>query len=282
MGTLDGKVAVITGGARGQGRAHAVTLAGAGADVAICDISEPVATTHYRTATADDLEQTRKEVEATGRRCLAVEADVRDRPAMRSFVERAHRELGRIDIVVANAGIGSYAKAWELSEEQWDEMIAINLTGVWNTVRPILPLMIEAGNGGSIVLTSSSAGLMPIPNMTHYVAAKHGVAGLAKALAVELGEFGIRCNSIHPGAVDTTLVRNQTNLDLFAGHDGGTFEEVLPALYSLNLLPTAALQPEEISQAILYLVSEAGKNVTGTALRVDAGTTICPPGSWRA
>lgn len=281
MGALDGRVAVISGGARGQGRSHAVTLAAAGADIAVCDISEQVATTHYPTARAEDLEETRRLVEAEGRRCVAAEADVRDRAAMRSFVERAHSELGRIDIVVANAGINSYAKAWELTDEQWDELIAINLTGVWNTVRPCLPIMIEAGNGGAIVLTSSSAGLMPIPNMAHYVAAKHGVTGLARALAVELAEFSIRCNSVHPGAVDTAQVRNQANFDLFAGHEGGTFEEVRPALLSLNLLPTAVQQPEEISQGILYLVSDAARNVTGTALRIDAGTTICPPGAWR-
>lgn len=281
MGALDGKVAVISGGARGQGRSHAVTLAAAGADIAVCDISEQLATPHYPTATAEDLAETKRVVEAEGRRCLAVDADVRDRAAMRSFVARAHQELGRIDIVVANAGINSYAKAWELTDEQWDELIGVNLTGVWNTVAPCLPIMIQAGNGGAIVLTSSSAGLMPIPNMAHYVAAKHGVTGLAKALAVELGEFGIRCNSVHPGAVDTTQVRNQANFDLFAGHPGGTFEEVRPALLSLNLLPTDVQRPEEISQGILYLVSDAARNVTGTALRIDAGTTICPPGAWR-
>jgi SDR family mycofactocin-dependent oxidoreductase len=281
VGGLEGKVAIISGGARGQGRSHAVTLAAAGADIAVCDISRQVATTHYRTATAGELAETQRLVEEQGRRCVAVDADVRDREAMDSFVWRAHRELGSIDIVIANAGINSYAKAWELSGEQWDELLAINLTGVWNTVRPCLPIMIETGKGGSIVLTSSSAGLMPIPNMAHYVAAKHGVTGLAKALAVELAEFGIRCNSVHPGAVDTMQVRNQVNFDLFAGHEGGTFEEVEPALLSLNLLPTAVLQPDEISQGILYLVSDAARAVTGTALRIDAGTTICPPGAWR-
>jgi len=282
MGALDGKVAVISGGARGQGRSHAVTLAGAGADIAVCDISQPVGTTHYPTATAQDLEETRRLVEALGRRCLAVDADVRDRTAMRAFVERAHLEFGHIDIVLANAGINSYATAWEMTDAQWDDLIGINLTGVWNTVQPCLRPMIDAGNGGSIVLTSSSAGLMPIPNMVHYVAAKHGVTGLAKALAVELAQFDIRVNSVHPGAVDTMQVRNQANFDLFAGHEGGTFEEVEPALLSLNLLPRPVCQPEEISQGILYLVSDAARYVTGTQLRIDAGTTICPPGAWRS
>jgi len=280
MGKLEGKVALITGGARGQGRSHALTLAAEGCDIAFCDISEPLKTTLYRTSTTEDRLATEKEVLETGRRCLAVEADVRDRPAMEGFVARTIDELGHIDIVLANAGMTSFAPVWEMSYEIWDETIDICLTGVWNTVRPALPHMVERKQG-SIVLTSSNAGLTPIPNVASYVAAKHGVTGLMKVLAVELAAFNIRVNSVHPCGVNTPLVMNQPGLDLFSGKENATFEDAEPGMKSLNLLDVALIQPEDVSQAILYLVSDAARYVTGTALTVDAGTTICPPGSFR-
>jgi SDR family mycofactocin-dependent oxidoreductase len=280
MGKLDGKVALITGGARGQGRSHALTLAAEGCDIAFCDISEPLKTTLYRTSTTEDRLETEKAVLETGRRCLAVEADVRDRPAMEGFVARTIDELGHIDIVLANAGMTSFAPVWEMSHEIWDETIDICLTGVWNTVRPALPHMVERKNG-NIVLTSSNAGLTPIPNVASYVAAKHGVTGLMKVLAVELAPFNICVNSVHPCGVNTPLVMNQPGLDLFSGKENATFADAEPGMKSLNLLDVALIQPEDVSQAILYLVSDAARYVTGTALTVDAGTTICPPGSFR-
>jgi SDR family mycofactocin-dependent oxidoreductase len=280
VGKLEGKVAVITGGARGQGRSHALTLAREGCDIAFCDISEPLKTTLYRTATAEDRLETEKMVLETGRRCLAVEADVRDRPAMEEFVAQTIDELGKIDILLANAGMTSFAPVWETPYEIWDETIGICLTGVWNSVRPVLPHMVERKQG-CIVLTSSNAGLTPIPNVAPYVAAKHGVTGLMKVLAVEMAAFNVRVNSVHPCGVNTPLVMNQPGLDLFSGRENATFEDAEPAMKSLNLLDVALIQPEDVSQAILYLVSDAARYVTGTALTVDAGTTICPPGSFR-
>jgi SDR family mycofactocin-dependent oxidoreductase len=280
MGTLDGKVALITGGARGQGRSHALTLAHEGCDIAFCDISEPLETTLYRTATEQDRLETQKLVSETGRRCVAVDADVRDRPAMQAFVEQTIDELGPIDIVLANAGMTSYAPAWETPYEMWDETIDICLSGVWNTCREVMPHMIER-RGGTIVITSSIAGLSPIPNVAPYVAAKHGVTGLMKALAVELAAFDIRVNAVHPSTVATDLVLNQPGLDLFAGKENATFEDAEPGMKSLNLLDVALLQPEDVTQAILYLVSDAARYVTGLSLTVDAGATICPPGSFR-
>jgi SDR family mycofactocin-dependent oxidoreductase len=280
MGLLDGRVALISGGARGQGRSHALTLAREGCDIAFNDISEPLKTTLYRTATTEDRLETEKMVLETGRRCLAVEADVRDRSAMSSFVERTIDELGKIDIVIANAGMTSFAPVWDTPYEIWDETIDICLTGVWNTVRPVLPHMKERQQG-TIVLTSSNAGLTPIPNVAPYVAAKHGVTGLMKVLAVEMAAFNVRVNTVHPCGVNTTLVMNQAGLDLFAGKEGATFEDAEPGMKSLNLLDVALIEPEDVSNAILYLVSDAARYVTGTELKVDAGTTICPPGSFR-
>jgi NAD(P)-dependent dehydrogenase (short-subunit alcohol dehydrogenase family) len=208
MGKFEGKVALITGGARGQGRSHALALAREGCDIAFCDISEPLKTPLYRTATTEDRIETEKLVSETGRRCLAVEADVRDRAAMQSFVDRTVEELGHIDIVLANAGMTAFSPAWETPYEMWDETVDICLTGVWNTCRATMPHMIERRQG-TIVITSSNAGLTPIPNVAPYVAAKHGVTGLMKVLAVELAPFNIRVNAVHPCGVATDLVLNQ-------------------------------------------------------------------------
>ncbi|MCB0994314.1 MAG: mycofactocin-coupled SDR family oxidoreductase [Acidimicrobiales bacterium] len=281
MGKLDGKVALITGGARGQGRSHALRFAQEGADIAFCDISEPLKTTLYRTATEEDRIETEKLVLETGRRCLSVEADVRDRDAMHSFVDRAFDELGHVDIVICNAGMTAFSPVWETSYELWDETIDVCMHGVWNTVRPIMPKMIEQGTGGSILITSSNAGLTPIPNVAPYVVAKHGITGLMKVLAVELAPFSIRVNAVHPCGVATDLVLNQPGLDLFAGKDGATFEDAEPGMKSLNLLDVALIQPEDVTEAMLFLASDSSRYMTGSSLVVDAGTTICPPGSFR-
>jgi SDR family mycofactocin-dependent oxidoreductase len=280
MGQFDGKVALITGGARGQGRSHALALADQGCDIAFCDISEPLATTLYRTATTEDRLATEKMVTERGVRCLAVEADVRDRPAMKAFVERTVDELGHIDFLLANAGMTAFAPAWQTPYEIWDETIDICLTGVWNTCREVMPHMVER-RSGSIVLTSSNAGLTAIPNVAPYVAAKHGVTGLMKVLAVELAAFDIRVNSVHPCGVATDLVLNQPGLDLFAGKEGATFEDAEPGMKSLNLLDVALVQPEDVTAAIVFLLSDAARYVTGLSMTVDAGSTICPPGSFR-
>lgn len=280
MGKFEGKVAVITGGARGQGRSHALALAKEGCNIAFCDISEPVKTTLYRTATEEDRLETEKMVQQTGARCLSVDADVRDRPAMKAFVERTLDEFGAIDILLANAGITTFAPAWETSYEIWDETVDICLNGTWNICREVMPHMVERRQG-SIVITSSNAGLTPIPNVAPYVAAKHGITGLMKVLAVELAAFDIRVNAVHPCGVATDLVLNQPGLDLFSGKENATFEDAEPGMKSLNLLDVPLIEPQDVTEAILYLVSDAARYVTGTSLTVDAGTTICPPGSFR-
>lgn len=281
MTALEGKTALITGGARGQGASHALALAAEGADVAICDISTPAATPPYGTATADDLRATEKAVLATGRRCLAVEADVRDRGAVRELVARTLAELGPIDIVIANAGIITYNSVWELTDEQWDEVVDTNLTGVWNTVRACVPSMIEAGRGGSIVLVSSTAGKVAVPGAASYTAAKHGVVGLTKSLAVELSAFNIRVNAIHPTGVATPMVLNQASYDMFCGHAGGTEEEAREIGSRMNLLPVGFVDPAEVSRTVLYLVGDDSRWVTGASLMIDAGATVNPAGDWR-
>lgn len=199
MGRVEGKVALITGAARGQGRSHALRLAEEGADIIAVDICAQVDTVPYPMATPEDLAQTVKKVEALDRRILATEADVRDYGALKQAVDVGVAELGRLDIVSANAGIASTESSTaDIGEQAWRDMIDINLTGVWHTAKAAVPHMLSAGNGGSIVLTSSAAGLMAYPGIGHYVSAKHGVVGLMRTLALELAPHGIRSTASTP------------------------------------------------------------------------------------
>ena len=271
MGKLDGKVALITGGARGQGRSHALTFAHEGAEIIVCDVAEGLRTVPYPLASAGELADTARMVEDLGRRCLAVQADVRDSEGMRGVVERAVSEFGRIDILLANAGIESFGTAWELTDEQWDEMIAVNLTGVWKSCRAVAPHMIER-RAGVILITSSIAGLRGLANQAHYCAAKHGVVGLMRALAIELAPHGVRVNTVHPSSVDTPIIKNQAMYTLFSGgKPDATLEEVTPAFRALNLLDTPWIEPQDISNAMLWLASDDARYVTGATLPVDAG-----------
>lgn len=273
MGQLDNKVALITGAARGQGRSHAIRLAEEGADIIAIDICDKVATTEYRGSTADDLEETARYVEKTGRRAVTAVADVRDLAALESAVSAGIDELGRLDIVVANAGIFSSAPLHELTEEQWDTMIDINLSGVWKTMRAAVPRLIEQGEGGSIILISSTGGLQGFPNFAHYVAAKHGVTGLAHTASNELGAHSIRCNSIHPTSVLTDMIDHEAMYKLFRPDlEHPTHDDFREACQSgMNVLPTPWLEPVDISNAVLWLASDASRYVTGIALPVDAG-----------
>ncbi len=274
MGKLDGKVALITGGARGQGRSHALTLAREGADILICDLAAQLPTAPYPLATLDDLSETARLVEQLGRRCIAIQADVRDGDQMRQVVERGLAELGQIDILLANAGIESFGRAWELTDAQWDEMISVNLTGVWQSCKAAIPHMIERRQG-AIVIASSIAGLKGLANNAHYAAAKHGVVGLMRTLAIELAPYSIRVNTVHPSSVDTPIIKNQAMYTLFSGgRPDATLEEVEPAFRSLNLLPIPWMQPEDVSNAILWLVSDAARYVTGVTLPIDAGLLV--------
>jgi len=274
MGLLDGKVAFITGGSRGQGRAHAVTCAREGADVLVIDIAEQLATVPYQLATADDLDETVKLIEAHGRRALAIKADVRSQRQLDDAVAAGIAEFGKIDILIANAGIWTMAPFWELTDEQWEEMIAVNLTGVWRSAKAVAPHMIERGSG-SIVITSSVNGLEAGQQTAHYVAAKHGVIGLMKNIALELAPYGIRCNAISPGAINTPMTNHQAGWDLFAGHPGGTEDDMTEAGYHYAALKGATfLDPQVIADAALYLNSHLASAVTGVTLPVDAGHMI--------
>lgn len=277
MGLVDGKVALVTGAARGQGRSHAVRLAAEGADVIAVDIcANPLETLSYELSTEDDLDTTVKEIEATGRRAVKAIADVRSLPELERAVEAGLAELGRIDIVCANAGIGTWAVSWEMTAQQWNEMVDINLTGVFNTVRAALPSMVERGEGGSLVLTSSTAGLRAYQNTAHYTAAKHGVIGLMKVLAQECGPHGIRVNAVCPTTVRTPLVINDSTFELFAPDvENPGEDDVREAFEGLNILPGVAwIEPSDVSDAVLFLCSDAAKYITGVPLPIDAGNTV--------
>jgi SDR family mycofactocin-dependent oxidoreductase len=274
MGMLDGKVALITGGSRGQGRAHALTCAREGADVIIVDIADQLATVPYPMARQDDLDETAKQVEALDRRILALKGDVRDQGQLDAAVAQGIAEFGQIDILIANAGIWTTAPFWELTEDQWDEMIGVNLTGVWKSAKAVAPHMIERQTG-SIVITSSTNGIEPGLNYAHYVAAKHGVIGLMKNIALELAPYGIRCNSINPGAIRTPMTDHQGAWDMFAGHPGGTEEDLIEGGYHFTALKgTSFMDPQVIADTALYLNSDLAAKVTGVTIPVDAGHLI--------
>lgn len=272
MGRVEGKVAFITGAARGQGRAHAIRLAEEGADIIAVDICDDIDSVPYVGANADDMEATVKEVEALGRRILARRADVRDLSALEEVVGEGIEEFGGIDIVCANAGIASFAPALELDEATWQDVIDINLTGTWKTVKATVPRMIETGRGGSVVLTSSVAGLIAFPNTAHYTAAKHGVTGLMRVLAVELGQYGIRVNSVHPTTVDTPMVANSASYKLFLGGvEGATREQAAAGMAGMHTLNVPWVDAVDVSNAVLYLASDEARYVTGTTTVIDAG-----------
>jgi (+)-trans-carveol dehydrogenase len=273
-GRVDGKIAFITGAARGQGRSHAVRLAEEGADIIAVDICRQIESVPYDLATPADLEHTVKEVQALGRRIVAVEADVRDHAALEAAVDTGVAELGRLDIVCANAGILSFAGGDELSETMWTDMIEVNLTGVWNTARVAVPHLVSAG-GGSIVLTNSAAGLRARPNLAHYVSAKHGVVGLMRSLALELAPQMIRVNSVHPTGVDTDMVMNPAMWSLFRPDLAAPHrEDVRDRCQDMNALPIPWVEPRDVSNAVLFLASDESRYITGATLPVDAGSTL--------
>jgi SDR family mycofactocin-dependent oxidoreductase len=272
MGKLEGKVAFITGAARGQGRSHAIRLAQEGADIIAVDTAKQVATVPYETATAADLEQTVKEVEALDRRIVATEVDVRDLAGLTKAADDGVAQLGRLDIVIANAGINSMAPALEMDEEMWQTMIDINLTGVWKAIRAAAPHIVSGGRGGSIVITSSLASISVNENIAHYTAAKSGLVGLMSVLAKELGPQSIRVNTIHPTTVATPMILNEPTYRLFRPDlENPTRADFDEAASQMNRLPVTMVQPEDISEAVLYLVADSGRYVTGTTHVVDAG-----------
>jgi SDR family mycofactocin-dependent oxidoreductase len=276
---VEGKTAFITGAARGQGRSHAVRLAEEGARIIAVDICEQIADVAYDMATYDDLCLTQKLVEKAGGHILIGKVDVRDLAAVEGAVARGLDRFQSIDIVCANAGISSYGKTWELSESAWQDTIDVNLTGVWHTVRAAVPPMIDAGRGGSIVITSSSAALVGIPTLSHYTAAKTGLMGLTRSLAQELGEHNIRVNTIHPTGVDTHMALNDYAFRLFMPDIADpTRDDAAKLFRSMNILPVPWVEPADISNAVLWLASDESRYVTGAAIPIDAGVSQKYPG----
>jgi (+)-trans-carveol dehydrogenase len=272
MGRVDGKVAFITGAARGQGRAHALRLAEEGADIIAVDLCAQIDSAPYNLATPDELAQTVKEVEALDRRIVAIQADTRDYAALKSALDEGVAQLGQVDVVCANAGILSLAKAHELTEAEWQDMIDVNLTGVWHTCKAVIPHLLEADNGGSIILTSSTAGTKGLGNAAHYVAAKHGVTGLMKTLAIELGPHNIRVNTVHPTQVNTPLIMHEPLWKAFRPDlEHPTVQDFIPPSVGINLIPVPWIEPVDVSNAVLFLASDEARYVTGTELRIDAG-----------
>lgn len=279
MGQFDGKVAFITGAARGQGRSHAVRLAEEGADIIAVDICKPIdsVTPFYSLAEPSELADTVDLVEGLGRRIVAREADVRDLASLRSAFEEGVAELGRVDIVLANAGIFISHDAADAPEQAWRDVIDINLTGVFFTAQVAIPRLIEQGEGGVILLTSSTAGMQGYANAPHYTASKHGVVGLMKSLAQELGPHGIRVNSIHPTGVDTPMIQNERTWGLFSpGDPSPTREKAAEAMMVSNLLPVPWIDPREVSNLVAWLASDQARNVTASHYSIDAGAVNRP------
>ena len=277
MGRVEGKVAFITGAARGQGRSHAIRLAQEGADIIAVDLAAQVDSVPYPMATPDDLAQTVKEVEALDRRIIATQADVRDYGALKKALDDGVAELGRLDIVSANAGIFSFGRTEDLPEQTWQDMIDTNLTGVWHAAKAAIPHLRAGGRGGSIILTSSTAGLKALENTGHYNSAKHGVVGLMRTLALELAPDMIRVNSVHPTSVDTGMVQNAPTYALFAPdlpEQDRTRERLAERFQALNALPIPWVEPADISNAVLWLASDESRYVTGVTLPVDAGSLL--------
>jgi (+)-trans-carveol dehydrogenase len=275
MSKLQGKVAFITGAARGQGRSHAVRLAEDGADIVAVDISADVETVPYPLGTADELAETAKLVEAAGRRCATAVADIRSLEQLGAAVDLAKETFGQIDILVSNAGIWSGSTdSWSLDEETWQTMIDINLTGQWKTAKAVIPTMIEGGTGGAITITSSTIGLKATTGNVHYTSAKHGVIGLVRTLAHELAPHNIRVNAVCPTTVNSPMITNDALYSLFRPDlESPSLADAEPGLNDLNLLDVSMMEPAEVSAAISWLVSDDARYVTGIALPIDAGST---------
>jgi SDR family mycofactocin-dependent oxidoreductase len=271
-GRLAGKTALITGVARGQGRSHALALAREGADIFGVDMCAPVQSVAYALSTTDDLAETARLVAHTGRRIETYIGDVRSSADMRAATEQAASTFGKIDIVVANAGIWTPGSVWEMDDQTWQDMIDINLTGVFNTVRFAIPQMIER-KSGSLVLISSTCGVKALGWMPHYNAAKHGVMGLTRSLALDLGPYLVRANAILPSTVNTPMIMNEPSYKIYRPDlENPTREEAMSGFYAHNAMPVPYVEPEDVSEAVLFLASDASRYITGIGLPVDLGT----------
>jgi len=265
-GRVAGKVALITGAARGQGRNHAVRLAAEGADIIALDVCAPIESIDYDTATPDDLLITAEMVKEVGGRIVTAAVDVRDAPGLATAVTDGVEELGKLDVVVANAGVVATRRWDEITPEEWGAVVGTNLTGTWNTCQAALPHVLATG-GGSLILVSSTSGLKGLPFMTHYAASKHGVVGIMRALANELGPKGVRVNSLHPTGVPTPMLAGMTPLTAYIDDAPRT-----RALFD-NTLPVNLIELDDVSDAVLFLASDESRFVTGSTMTVDAGAS---------
>lgn len=267
MGRLAGRVAVVSGAARGQGRSHAVALAREGADVVAFDVCEPLIHPSYPGATWEDLEQTRRLVEAEGRSCLTAKVDARDLAGLRRLAEEARDRFEHIDVLVINHGIWVVApNSWDLEESSWQESIDVLLTGAWKVAAAFIPTILETGGGGSIVITCSAMGSSAQPGSVAYTSAKHGVLGLMRTLAWELGPHRVRVNAVSPGSVATTMTQAGDTVERSTQHHPRFFATDRSLLPDVGWMP-----PEAVSKAVVYLASPDSENVTGVDLKVDAG-----------
>jgi (+)-trans-carveol dehydrogenase len=276
-GRVEGKVAFITGAARGQGRSHAVRLAQEGADIIAIDICKPIAEGMLIPAsTPEDLAETADLVKNLNRRIVTAEVDVRDYDALKAAVDSGVEQLGRLDIIVANAGIGNGGNTLDkTSEKDWQDMIDVNLSGVWKSVKAGVPHILAGGHGGSIVLTSSVGGLKAYPQCGNYVAAKHGVVGLMRSFGVELGQHMIRVNSVHPTHVNTPMVMNEGTFKMFRPDlkNPGP-DDMAPICQMFHVMPVPWVEPVDISNAVLFFASDESRYITGVTLPVDLGSCL--------
>jgi SDR family mycofactocin-dependent oxidoreductase len=276
-GRVEGKVAFITGAARGQGRSHAVRLAEEGADIIAIDVCKRISSSADIPAPGpDDLAETVDLVKGLGRRIVSAEVDVRDYDALKAAVDSGVEQLGRLDIIVANAGIGNGGQTLDkTSEDDWRDMIDVNLSGVWKTVKAAVPHVISGGAGGSIILTSSVGGLKPYAHTGHYIAAKHGVIGLMRTFAVELGAQSIRVNAVCPTNVNTPLFMNEGTMRLFRPDmENPGPDDMAVAAQFMHVLPVGWVEPVDISNAVLFLASDESRYITGLPVTVDAGSML--------
>ena len=276
-GRVEGKVAFITGAVRGQGRSHAVRLAEEGADIIAVDVCKQISSnSDIPWATPDDLAETADLVKNLNRRIITAEVDVRDYDALKAVVDSGVEQLGRLDIVVANAGIGNGGNTLDrTSEDDWRDMIDVNLSGVWKSVKTAVPHILSGGRGGSIILTSSVGGLKPYPHTGHYIAAKHGVIGLMRTFAVELGQHSIRVNAVCPTNVNTPLFMNEGTMKLFRPDlENPGVDDLAVAAQFMHVLPVGWVEPRDVSNAVLFLASDESRYITGLPVTVDAGSML--------
>jgi SDR family mycofactocin-dependent oxidoreductase len=271
MKRFEGRTVLVTGAARGQGRSHALHFAREGADVAICDICDDIGTVPYDLSTESDLAETVRLCEAEGAGVLSDRVDVRNWDEVDAFAQRALARFGQIDVLMANAGIFGATPIAEMPPEMFADMIGVNLIGVFHTIRAVLPSMLER-QYGRIIATGSVCSITGVPNVGHYVAAKHGVAGLIKSVAKEVGGSGITANYLVPNGVGTKMIRNEAIYQLMSPDDP-TEEASLPGYAAMNAIPKPWIEPEDVSKVVLFLASEDGRYTTGSAAKIDLGAT---------